>query len=97
MIVWDEGFDSKTLNCALTLVPAAPSVRNDELIEIIGCGSSLVIVPRPKPSAIVPLVGLLKLRENVSSSSKMLSGTTGTAIVVVTVPGVKLAKFETSS
>ena len=57
------------------VVPAFPSVSATSLIEIVGGGaeSSLTIVPIPKPSPIVALVGSDRLTLKVSFGSTLVS------------------------
>ena len=53
--------------------------------------SSLVMVPRPWLSAMVALVAPLRLTKKVSFASGTVSAITGTVIVRVVWPGVKLS------
>ena len=73
------------------VVPALPSVTDTSLTVIVGSTgggveSSLRIVPWPCPSAIVALVGPLRLTKNVSSGSTAVSPTTGTLTVPLVWP-----------
>ncbi|MCY1524799.1 hypothetical protein D9M68_597500 [compost metagenome] len=53
--------------------------------------SSLVIVPTPWLSAMVALTAPLRLTKKVSLASGTVSPTTGTVMVCVVVPGVKVS------
>ena len=55
------------------VVPAFPSVTATSLIEIVGSESSLTIVPTPRPSPIVALLGSERLTLKISFGSKLVS------------------------
>ena len=66
-----------TVKVAVT-VPVLPSVTVTSLIESVGSGSSSVMVPTPWPSAIVALIGLVRLTKKVSLASSSRSPLTRT-------------------
>ena len=61
-------------------------------MEIVGCGSSLVIVACPWASAMVAFVALLRLMKKVSSGSKVLSAMMLLEMVFVIVPGSRIPR-----
>ncbi len=82
--------DRLTVNTALT-VPLWPSVTVALPIPIVGAASLSTIVPRPLPSRIVALVGLVSVTVNVSSPSSRLSPSTDTVTCCVVAPGVNVS------
>ena len=54
-------------------------------------GSSSTMVPTPWPSAMVALVGLLRLTKNVSFGSASRSPLTSTVMVLLVSPGAKVS------
>ena len=54
-------------------------------------GSSSMMVPTPWPSAMVALVGLLRLTKKVSFGSPRRSPLTGTVMVLLVSPGAKVS------
>ncbi len=79
-----------TVKLAL-LVPLFPSVTLTSLIAIVGTGSSLVIVSCPWLSAIVALVGVLRLITKVSSGSLSASPQTVIGSVWLVCPALKVS------
>ena len=86
-MVWLLGFDRETVNPAL-VVPALPSETATSLMEMVGCASSLVIVPTPWLSVIVAFVGPDRFTLKVSVGSKVVSPLT------VTLSGWDLSRRE---
>jgi hypothetical protein len=78
------------VNVAST-VPAFPSVMVGSLTLSVGRASPSVIVPSPRPSAIVPLPAFERLRVNVSSNSSRTSPATVTVTFLVVWPGRKVS------
>ena len=61
------------------------------LIERVGSGSSLMIVPTPWPTAMTALVGLERLTRNVSLASLSRSPLTRTVRVRLVMPGANVS------
>jgi hypothetical protein len=68
-----------------------PSFTDAGAIVGLPAASSFVIVPWPRLSASVALVGLTSTTENCSFSSNTLSPSTTTVIVAVVAPGANTA------
>ena len=88
-MVWLLAFDSETVNVA-AIVPALPSVTDTSLMEIVGCASSLLIVPTPWLSAIVAFVALDRFTLKVSFGSNTVSPLTVTLIGCEVWPAVNV-------
>ncbi len=71
-------------------VPALPSVTEASQTEIVGGGSSSVIVPTPWASATVAATGFVRSTVYVSLISSMVSPRTETVICFDVCPGAKL-------
>jgi hypothetical protein len=77
-----------TMRVYVTSPPTATMLAEAALVRArLADGlSSLRIVPIPCPSAIVALLGLMRLTKNVSSGSKVPSPWTGTLMIAVAPP-----------
>ena len=73
------GADRLTVKTAL-VVPVSPSVTATSLMERLGRGSLLLMVPTPWASVRRALLGLDRLIKNVSSSSLKMSPMTCTVM-----------------
>lgn len=72
MTVFSLATLSETVN-VMSWLPLSPSKSAQSQIEISGRGSLSRIVPRPCGSAIVALLGLVRLTNSVSSNSSRVS------------------------
>src|SRR5437667_36810 len=73
-----------------TVGPTLPSFWLTSLIEMVGCPSSLTIVPAPWLSLIVALTGFERLTKNVSLGSNLVSPLTMTVTGWLVTPGANV-------
>jgi hypothetical protein len=78
--VWPLAAESVAVKTAL-VVAMLPSGTVTSSIETLGAASSSLIVPTPSPSAMVALIGAVRLTVKVSSASESVSPTTSTVTV----------------
>jgi hypothetical protein len=73
------------------VVPAFPSSCVESVINSVGVASSFRIVPTPWESAIVALLGLLRLTAKFSSGSISRSAATWTVTCLLKSPGLNVS------